>query len=270
LAPRATQAVRVTVQSSVVEGPATGYYTYTYQVLNEHNSSATVPTFGIAPVPRPDSVETPDQWLAFYGYEDHDSALVWSCIDTLSATPAGWDTLNQYPSSYDIQINETKVFGLVSRSSPTPTPSINFYAQGFAPLPDAEEFTVNGAAPFPTLFDSGVTGLAYGPAAGTIVGVAPSSSNPSSRMALPRPNPAGSLCSVAFSLAADASVQLRVFDLHGRLIRTLVSGPRPRGLHTVTWDLTGQSGQRVAAGVYFARLELSGKVVDKRKIVVTR
>jgi flagellar hook assembly protein FlgD len=49
-------------------------------------------------------------------------------------------------------------------------------------------------------------------------------------------------------------VQLQVFDLNGRLVRTLVSQPMPAGHHEATWDGAGEGGRREAPGLYLYRI----------------
>ena len=49
----------------------------------------------------------------------------------------------------------------------------------------------------------------------------------------------------------SSPAHLCVYDPAGRLIRTLVDSRLPTGSHTITWDGRDQSGQIVAAGVYF-------------------
>ncbi|MBU1699822.1 MAG: hypothetical protein KJ970_15685 [Candidatus Eisenbacteria bacterium] len=46
-------------------------------------------------------------------------------------------------------------------------------------------------------------------------------------------------------------VLIQIFDINGRLIRTLVEGSIPAGEHSVRWDGRGDGGQMVGAGVYF-------------------
>jgi hypothetical protein len=85
------------------------------------------------------------------------------------------------------------------------------------------------------------------------------------------PNPAVSSMRLDFGLAAaDAGpVALRIYDLAGRVVRTLVEETLPPGPHQAVWDRTNDRGERVAPGVYFTRLrtgarELQGKVVFAR------
>lgn len=49
-------------------------------------------------------------------------------------------------------------------------------------------------------------------------------------------------------------VSLRVYDLSGRLVRTLTDGPSMGGVHDVIWDGTSDAGHTIAGGVFFYRL----------------
>jgi len=73
-----------------------------------------------------------------------------------------------------------------------------------------------------------------------------------------RPNPFASSTEIGFALPRDARVTLRVYDTAGRLVRTLVDGPRSAGLGRAVWDGTDGRGRLVPAGIYFTRLEANG------------
>jgi len=49
-----------------------------------------------------------------------------------------------------------------------------------------------------------------------------------------------------------------MYDLSGRLVRTLIDGPQRPGSHAARRDGTDDRGRRVASGVYFSRLEAAG------------
>jgi len=73
------------------------------------------------------------------------------------------------------------------------------------------------------------------------------------------PSPFNPRTEIAFEVGAPTSVSLKVYDVSGRLIRTLVRGDRfDTGRHTVTWQGRDNSGGQVAAGVYFYRFEAGG------------
>lgn len=69
------------------------------------------------------------------------------------------------------------------------------------------------------------------------------------------PNPFNEGSDLRFSMPQEGDVQLIVYDATGRLVRELVNGPASAGHHVKRWDGRDDSGQRVAAGVYFARLQ---------------
>jgi hypothetical protein len=72
------------------------------------------------------------------------------------------------------------------------------------------------------------------------------------------PNPFNPRSVLRYDLARAATVRLTVHDLAGRVVRTLVAGPRPAGPHRAAWDGRDRTGRPVAAGVYLARLEAGG------------
>jgi hypothetical protein len=238
-----------------------------------HNSSGAIRGFGIGRVPKPDSAFAPEQWTAFYGWEGEDSALVWAVTDTLSAPPPDWDSTNIiYPSPFEIQPGASNTFRTVSRRPPTTEPTVAFYAQGFRPIPEEGEYSTGDAGDedFPTLFRAGVTGLVYGPDIRSIVGVSETPAPGMTTLATPSPNPASSLSAVAYSLVEPSDVRLAVFDVQGRMVRVLAKGRRPVGYHTSTWDVLDERGRKVAAGVYFLRLEVNGQEVTSKKVTVLR
>ncbi len=59
---------------------------------------------------------------------------------------------------------------------------------------------------------------------------------------------------------AAGTVRLAVFDVAGRLIRTLVGDSMPQGSHEAVWDGRDASGREAGSGSYLARLEFGGKV----------
>lgn len=59
-------------------------------------------------------------------------------------------------------------------------------------------------------------------------------------------------------------VGLRVLDLQGRVVCTLLSGLQPAGEHTVHWDGRSQSGARLTNGVYFIRLVRPDRMETRR------
>lgn len=69
------------------------------------------------------------------------------------------------------------------------------------------------------------------------------------------PNPFAAGTTITFVLSRSSDISLDIFDLAGRKVKTLASGPQQAGDHRIEWDGTNEHGRRVASGIYFLRLE---------------
>jgi hypothetical protein len=78
------------------------------------------------------------------------------------------------------------------------------------------------------------------------------------------PNPFNPSTIIRFDLAADRDVSLKVYNALGQAVSELVSGHRPAGRYSITWDATA-----FASGVYYYRLE-AGSFVQTRKLIVLK
>ena len=73
------------------------------------------------------------------------------------------------------------------------------------------------------------------------------------------PNPFNPRTTLRFQLPRSTHAELRIFDVAGRTIRTLVDERLPAGTHTLIWDGTDVRGARVPTGIYFAELRGAGE-----------
>jgi hypothetical protein len=89
------------------------------------------------------------------------------------------------------------------------------------------------------------------------------------QLAFAQPNPFRGSAALAFSLAQGGSVELAIYSVDGRRVRTLVSGAREAGEYRQVWDGRDDQGQQTGAGVYYARL-VAGKVRMTRTVVYLR
>jgi len=90
------------------------------------------------------------------------------------------------------------------------------------------------------------------------------------QLSAPRPNPFGSATTIDYSVPGNgADVRIVVFDVAGRLVRTLVNEPRPAGRHSVSWDGRDSGGRRTASGVYFYRMQ-AGDFSQVRKVTLLK
>jgi hypothetical protein len=83
------------------------------------------------------------------------------------------------------------------------------------------------------------------------------------------PNPFNPKATIKFEIAKPVHVKLKIYDIAGRLVRTLVDEPRKPNSYRVVWDGKNQRGGSVASGVYFCRLE-AGTYVATRKMMLLK
>jgi hypothetical protein len=78
------------------------------------------------------------------------------------------------------------------------------------------------------------------------------------------PNPFNPATSIHFELTSPQFVELKIYDLVGREISTLVSGQLTAGTHVAVWN-----AERYASGVYYYRLQ-TGSTVQTRKLLLMK
>ena len=81
------------------------------------------------------------------------------------------------------------------------------------------------------------------------------------------PSPFRFRTTIDYSLPAAGQATLVVYDLAGKLVKTLLSGDLPAGAGHVTWDRTDVAGGGVARGVYFCRLHAGGADLSRKLVV---
>jgi len=82
------------------------------------------------------------------------------------------------------------------------------------------------------------------------------------------PNPFNPYTTIRFSLASPGHALLQVYDVSGRLVKTLVEGGLPAGDHSVRWRGLNHQGVGVASGVYFCRLTSGGYTATSRMVLL--
>jgi hypothetical protein len=83
-----------------------------------------------------------------------------------------------------------------------------------------------------------------------------------------RPNPMNPRADISFTLAEAGRVRIAIYDLSGRLIKTVQEGNFPAGANTVSWSGSTGTGSRAASGVYFVKVETAKQTEVQRVTVV--
>jgi len=78
------------------------------------------------------------------------------------------------------------------------------------------------------------------------------------------PNPFNPTTSIKFSLANPQRVIIRVYDLTGRMVCTLVDEARNKGSYTVTWNGSDRNGHLLSSGVYFIHMKADSYNVTRK------
>jgi glucuronoarabinoxylan endo-1,4-beta-xylanase len=80
------------------------------------------------------------------------------------------------------------------------------------------------------------------------------------------PNPFSAAAAIPYQIKRESSVQITIYDILGRAVRTFSVGQQSVGLHSVLWNGSNDRGERVANGVYFYRLDAGGESRTRKLI----
>ncbi len=82
------------------------------------------------------------------------------------------------------------------------------------------------------------------------------------------PNPFNPTTNVRFRIPSRRLVELKIYDVLGREVKTLVREQKPAGSYTVQWDGTNDAGHPVASGVYLYRLKAGEYTAVRRMLML--
>jgi hypothetical protein len=83
------------------------------------------------------------------------------------------------------------------------------------------------------------------------------------------PNPFNMQTEIVYELPANGMVHLTVYNVQGRLIRTLADGNQLSGRQTVSWDGKDMEGREVTSGMYICRLK-TDNYSDMKKMILQK
>ena len=82
------------------------------------------------------------------------------------------------------------------------------------------------------------------------------------------PNPFNPITTITYFLFDDGNYSLKVYDLNGRKIRTLLSEFGYPGERTITWDARNDYGEKVSSGIYIYQLVTDKKIRSKKMMLL--
>lgn len=84
----------------------------------------------------------------------------------------------------------------------------------------------------------------------------------------PRPNPTASGAAIPFALPVTIRTRVRIVDVRGRVVASVLDDVVPAGAHVVTWNGRGAGGRKVAPGVYFVHVNADDRYQAGYPLVV--
>jgi hypothetical protein len=83
------------------------------------------------------------------------------------------------------------------------------------------------------------------------------------------PNPFNPQTTIRYSIEKQANVRLRIYNILGQLVNTLVDENKNAGAHNVVWNGKNNFGVQVSSGIYFYRIE-AGNFIQSKKMVLLK
>ena len=87
------------------------------------------------------------------------------------------------------------------------------------------------------------------------------------------PNPFNPETTIKYQLPKSSEVFIKIYNITGQLLKTLVDQKQPAGIYSITWDGKDELGQEVSSGVYFYQLRARStkeNFIETRKMILIR
>ena len=84
------------------------------------------------------------------------------------------------------------------------------------------------------------------------------------------PNLSNSLITVRYSITSPAHVEIKIYNLAGRLVKTLVGERQKAGSYKIKWDSKDENGKLMSSGIYFVKLKVGDKFSQTKKLLLLR
>lgn len=82
------------------------------------------------------------------------------------------------------------------------------------------------------------------------------------------PNPFNPSTNIKYELPLAGNVAIFIYDIRGRLVRTLAKGLQQAGSYAVTWNGRGDDGAMASTGSYFCRIEYNNILMVKKLLLI--
>ena len=83
------------------------------------------------------------------------------------------------------------------------------------------------------------------------------------------PNPFNPITTIQYSLPEDALVNVTIYDMMGRIVKTLVNDRQTAGFKSVQWNATNDRNEPVSAGLYLYTIQ-AGEFRQTKKMLLLK
>ena len=83
------------------------------------------------------------------------------------------------------------------------------------------------------------------------------------------PNPFNPITTLDYDLPEDVLVNITIFDMMGRVVKTIVNNQQNAGFKSVRWNATNDNGSPVSAGLYLYKIQ-AGEFRQTKKMVLLK
>lgn len=82
------------------------------------------------------------------------------------------------------------------------------------------------------------------------------------------PNPFNPKTTIQYEIPNAGKVEVQIFDITGRLIKTIVSNNQQAGIHKTIWNGENEFGQKIASGFYAYTIKFENTILSKKMILL--
>ncbi|MDD5528914.1 MAG: T9SS type A sorting domain-containing protein [bacterium] len=82
------------------------------------------------------------------------------------------------------------------------------------------------------------------------------------------PNPITTKTTISYMLAENSKVNVTIYDISGKLVKTLSNEAQSSGMKTLDWNVKDNNGNKVSSGMYFCKLNVNGKAISTKSLIV--
>ena len=82
------------------------------------------------------------------------------------------------------------------------------------------------------------------------------------------PNPFNPSTRIEYEIPQSGEVEVNIFDIQGRLVRSLEKSQQRPGAHLIVWDGKSENGTTAASGVYFCQVRFNGDLLTRKLALI--